>query len=232
MKQFKIRCSAISQIMAQPRAKKDKEAGLLGDTAKTYCQTWLKEQLYKRRKEFGSKQTEKGTIVEEQSLDYLINNNILPFALKNETFFENDYLTGTPDVISSECVVDLKNSWDAFSFPLFEQEITNKAYYYQLQGYMCLTGLKKAKLIYILSNTPAEFVEQEIYYATKDKVLSISETKAIHDKIKNYHNYDRFNSNLRVKQFEIEYNIDAVEQIYLQVEKCRNYIYKLLTNIK
>ena len=60
MKQFKIRCSAIVQIMTNPRAKKDVEAGLLSATTKTYYQDWYKEQLYKRRKTFSNKYVQKG----------------------------------------------------------------------------------------------------------------------------------------------------------------------------
>ena len=230
MKQFKIRCSAIGQIMAEPKSKKDREAGLLGQTAKTYCENWLKEQLYGRRKEISSNKMEKGTIVEESSLDSLISEGVVPFSFKNEKFFEDDFLTGTPDVLTDK-VIDLKNSWDAFSFPLFETEITNKVYMYQLQGYMSLTGLKSAELIYILSNTPADFVDKEIFYATKDKVLSISETKEINDKIKDYHNYDKFDKKLRVKRFNLEFDENIIKKIHSQVEKCRNYINELLTQI-
>jgi hypothetical protein len=50
MKDFKIRASQCGQIMTNPRAKKDIEAGVLSQTAKTYCEIWLKEQLYSEQK--------------------------------------------------------------------------------------------------------------------------------------------------------------------------------------
>ena len=228
MKEFKIRASGSSQIMAEPKLKKDKEAGLLGQTAKTYCENWLKEQIYQRRKEFSSKKTDKGTDVEDNSLDFLIENEILPFCMKNETFFEDDFFTGTPDVLLSDTVIDLKNSWDCFSFPLFEQEITNKAYIYQLQVYMHMTGLKKAKLIYILSNTPDEIVEKEIFFAINNKGLSQIQVEDIQKRITDYHNYDNIDLKNRVKIYEIDYDPKIIVKIKSQVIKCRNYIQTLI----
>ena len=55
MKDFKIRCSGIAQIMSSPRNKKDKEAGLLSQTSKTYCEEWLKEQIYGVKKSIDNK---------------------------------------------------------------------------------------------------------------------------------------------------------------------------------
>jgi hypothetical protein len=42
LKEFKIRCSAIGQIMTNPRSNTE----VLSETTKTYCQNWVKEQIY------------------------------------------------------------------------------------------------------------------------------------------------------------------------------------------
>lgn len=54
MKRFKIRCSAIGQIMKNGTDKKS-----MGETAKSYVEQWIKEQLYGRKKEFSNKYTTK-----------------------------------------------------------------------------------------------------------------------------------------------------------------------------
>ena len=137
MKQFKIRCSAIGQIMTNPRTKKE----YLSKTTASYCEEWLKEQIYGRKKEFTSKYTNKGNIVEQSSLDFVASELGYGSLVKNEESFMNDFLTGTPDAILDDHIIDVKNSWDCFTFPLFFNNVPNKAYYWQAQGYLALTGL-------------------------------------------------------------------------------------------
>jgi len=113
MRQFKIRASAAGTLMANAKGS-DK----MGETAKTYVKTWYLEQLYNRRKEFTSKQTTRGNLSEQEGID-LVANELGYFVLdKNTAFFEDDYFTGTPDVITSDTVIDIKSSWDCFTFPL------------------------------------------------------------------------------------------------------------------
>ena len=150
MKQFKIRCSAISQIMTRSKVKSNP----LSKTTESYLQEWLKEQIYGAQNFKGNKFTQKGLDVEDESINYVMEELNYDFLVKNEDSFENDFLTGTPDVLTDDLVIDMKNSWDMFTFPLFEDAIPTKAYYYQLQGYMALTGKTKAKLIYTLMDTP------------------------------------------------------------------------------
>ena len=91
---FKIRCSAIGQIMTNSRTK-----GQLSKTAQSYVETWIKEQIYKRRKVVTTKYMDKGNIVEEESISFagrVLNADII----KNEQRYENELLIGTPDVIT------------------------------------------------------------------------------------------------------------------------------------
>lgn len=195
MKQFKIRCSAIGSIMTNARTK-----GQLSKTTLSYVDEWLKEQIYGRRKDIINKYLSKGNIVEDESIDFLASVKDYGFLMKNEEHFENDFLTGTPDVITKDEVIDLKNSWDCFTFPLFAKELPNKDYYWQLQGYMALTGLSKAKLVYTLMNTPEELGSD---------------------------NYDNIDVKYRIKTFEIERDEEAIESIYKRVTEIRDYINKL-----
>lgn len=199
MKDFKIRCSAIGSIMTNSRTK-----GQLSKTTLSYVDEWLKEQIYNRRKEISSKYLDKGNAVEDESIDFLATVEDYGFLIKNEEHFENDFLTGTPDVITKDEVIDLKNSWDCFTFPLFAKELPNKDYYWQLQGYMALTGLSKAKLVYTLMNTP-----KEVNFGTVD-------------------NYDNVDVKYRIKSFEIERDEEAIESIYKRVLEIREYINKLI----
>ena len=154
MKRFKIRCSAIGQIMKNGTDKKS-----MGETAKSYVEQWIKEQLYGRKKEFSNKYTTKWLSVEQDAIDYISDVLEYGFLLKNEENLSNDFLTGTPDIILNNFIIDIKSSWNCFTFPLFEDEIKNQDYVWQGQGYMALTGAETFRVIYVLMDTP----EDEIF---------------------------------------------------------------------
>jgi len=147
---MKVRCSSIGKLMAASRSKKEQ----LSKTAKSYIQDVVLEHKYGIKKEFSSRYTDKGNECEEDSIT--LANEVLNvgFIYKNEEHFENDYITGTPDVNTNEVLLDVKTSFDGTTFPFFEEEIPNKDYYYQLQGYMWLTGKEESLLVYCLTNTP------------------------------------------------------------------------------
>lgn len=233
IKEFKIRASQIGQIMTDPKTKAAKEAGELSETAKSYCKTWLKEQIYSRKKEFSTKFTEKGNVVEDNSIDFIAEQLGLGLLIKNQESFENEYITGTPDAIarSADLVIDAKNSWDCFSFPLFEDAIPTKDYYWQAQGYMNLTGLRRFRLCYVLSDTPVHLIEKEAYWWCKNNGyddLDIDVYKEFEKRM----TYSNISDRFKLKTFDVPYNQDEIGLVYNRVEKCREYINELKRSLK
>lgn len=225
MEQFKIRCSAINDIMAEPKLKTE----TLSVGAKTYCENWLKSKIYNREKTFTSKYTDKGNECEIQSMalieEYLfeVDKIDLGFLVKNAISKENDFLKGTCDIQTDDLVIDIKNSWDCFSFPLFDDKI-NKDYEAQLQGYMELYDKETAYLIYTLVDTPARFLEKDAYYACYVNGMSYEET--LNDFVKN-HSYQNLPIEKRVKKYVIERDRDFMKKVNNKVLGCREYINSL-----
>jgi len=172
----------------------------LSDTTKTLVYDWLKQSIYGVKKEIKSKYLTKGLVYENTAIDKAIEWLDLTFVLKNETFFEDDYFTGTPDIITEDKVLDIKCSWDCFTFPLFENDIPTKDYFYQLQVYMHLTGRKKATLVYVLLNTP-----EEMHWEAQ-------------------HNYDTLDKKYRIKTFDIDYDSSIIEDLQQRVLNIREFI--------
>jgi hypothetical protein len=222
MKDFKIRASALGQIMKNDRSGKG-----MGETAKSYCELWLKEQLYGRKKEITSKYMDKGLIMEDNSIDFISGKMNLGFLIKNETFFENDFMTGTPDLILPEFVIDVKNSWDCFTFPLFDKENENKDYWWQLQSYMILTQRNASKLIYVLSDTPVNLIEKEAYFYAKNNGLNFD--RELFLKFEEKMTYSGIDDNLKLKVFEIAKDLEAEQMIINRVNQCRDYILNLMS---
>ena len=213
MKEFKIRCSAIGKIMTNARSKTE----TLSKTTISYLEEWTKEQIYSRRKEIFSKYLDKGNAVEVDSLDFIKTHLNYKQLEKNEESFENDFLTGTPDAILDDHIIDVKNSWDCFSFPLFFNSIPNKDYYYQAQGYMALTGIDRYKLIYTLMDTPEDLIQRE-YFGDQSTDLVEFASK---------YKYSDIEPQYRIKVFDIYRNDEDIENIYNRVDQCRQYINSL-----
>ena len=202
MRTFKIRASAAGQIMTNPRSKTE----TISKTTQTYVEDWLKEQIYGFRKEIRSKYLDKGNEMEVVAIDSVIDWLDLQMVLKNEKTLEDEHFTGTPDLILEDEVIDIKCSWDAYTFPLFDEEIPTKDYFYQLQVYMHLTGKRKSRLVYCLLNTP-----EHLTYEPQ-------------------RNYDAMDKKYRVKTFDVEYDEAVIKDLQERVEKIRVLIknnYKL-----
>ena len=220
---LKIRCSAIGKIMTNSRSKSE----VLSKTCKSYLQELAIEEMYGIKKEFSSRFTDKGIEVERESIDLVQDNCDFGFMYKNEEHFENDFLTGTPDVNTDNILLDVKSSYDATTFPWFEEEIPNKDYYYQLQGYMALCNKRKSVLAYCLVNTPFQIVEDEVRRAHWKEHL-IDESEELRADVEARHNFDHIPPEKRIKTFEVRYDKDVVKAIYERIKECRKYYETLI----
>lgn len=180
-----------------------RKKGELSKTTLSYIDEWIKEQIYGRRKEFSTKETDKGNDVENESIEYISNHLKIKGIKKNKDTFEDDFIVGTPDVLTKDLVIDLKNSWDCFTFPLLKTEVPDKDYFYQLQCYMALTGKKKAKLIYTLMDTPEDLIPKWDFFN---------------------HCYEGIDPKYRIKVFDIERDDEVIEEIQKRVIEIRKHI--------
>jgi len=271
LKKFKIRCSAIGQIMTNSSGKTKSEKILamtadisdrqtkhdaikdglksksnaaekiealkselevlnalpdepeLSQTAKTYCENWIKEQLYERRKEISSKHTEKGNQTEDPAIDYCA--AVLGWGLigKNQERKSNEYMEGECDVDLPDRITDIKNSFDCFTFPLFESEIPDKGYEWQVRGYMNLWGKNFASVVFTLMDMPPDMIAKEVRWRLGEEY-----TKEQYEAFVSQFIYSNLPDNLRIKQFHFEHDQSKVEQINRRVIQCRQYIQTLI----
>jgi hypothetical protein len=236
---FKIRCSAIGQIMTNSRKK-----GELSKTTQSYLDLWIKEKIYDRRKRIKSKYLDKGNMCENDSIKFISQYLGMKGLAKNEMFFTDEYMTGTPDLIikgedlkfaDSDLVIDVKNSWDFSTFPLFCDDVPNKDYYYQAQGYMNLTGAKHYKLIYTLMNTPESLIRRDYKFSDAVDYDELAEDELAEDYSYNAfakdYNYDNIDNKHRIKVFDIKRDDEVIEQINQRVIECRGYIDNILKDL-
>lgn len=172
----------------------------LSETTKNFVYDWIKERIYGYRKPLKAKQLTKGIELEDEAIDKAIEWLDLPFAIKNTERFEDEHFTGEPDLIVGDTVYDIKCSWDAYTFPLFENEIPTKGYETQLQVYMHLTGKKRARLVYVLLNTPEHLIYEP------------------------QNTHDHLDKKYRIKTFDVEFDPSVIEDLKSRVLQIREFI--------
>lgn len=162
---YKVHSSAYSKLTTQPKAAADKAAGLLSATTKTFLKEIYLEEKYGRKKEISTKYTEKGLQQEEAGITLYCRFSKKLYK-KNTVRVENDFITGEPDLVDNDDIlktligVDIKCSWSIFSFPFPDDEL-EKAYEWQNQNYMYLTGAIRWITAFCLVNAPAHLITDE-----------------------------------------------------------------------
>ena len=169
-----IRASSVGYLLTEPQSKADKEAGLLSKTAQKHLLDVYIAEKYGRKKDIQTKQMKKGIEVEQDSIDLLSMYLKMPFS-KNDQRFTNDYITGFPDIIDNDRIIDIKSSYDLWTFIGNIPDKLDSLYHWQMQSYMWLTGAKNAIIAYCLVNTPESIIEQEKYYLLKKMDVATEE---------------------------------------------------------
>ncbi|WP_429949565.1 hypothetical protein ACQYWY_21650 [Comamonas sediminis] len=135
-------------------------AASLSDGAKTYLDKCAKELFYDYNPDKGSKHTEKGIEVEDQSIE-LLNSVFFSSYEKNTERRETDYLTGEPDIYTGSEIIDVKSSWSLDTFPASARAGDKKEYEWQMRAYMHLFSAEKATVAYCLVDTPDHLIGYE-----------------------------------------------------------------------
>lgn len=221
---FKASPSQLGRLMTNGRGKN----AVMGQTAIAYVQETFISQLYGKKREVTSKYMTKGNVREDDSIDF-ISDAYGGFLTKNEQFFENHHFKGTPDIVTPNLIIDIKNSWDAFTFPLMDEEVPKKDYYYQLQAYMDLTGVNKAELVYTLMNATDDEIEAKAYQFAKSNGYDEVE-QWMYEKMQANYTYDDLPYELRVKKFAFDRDDEFIEKAKERIDYVNDTIWKDLIN--
>jgi len=217
-----FRASSIGHLMTDSRTKSEP----LSKTAKSYIEKLFKEKEFGYYENISSRYLDKGIENEDIAIQMASEVFNWDFVVKNEVRFNNEFVTGEPDILTDNLLADIKCSWDMGTFPMFENEIPNKMYYWQLQTYMMLTDMPQAELVYCLTNTPFQIVEDEVR-RTHWKLNLIDEDLDVREAVQASHNFDHIPNELRVKRFIVEKDEQAFDKIKERVTVAREYYQSL-----
>ena len=224
-----FRCSSLGYIMTEPRSKSE----TLSETTKTHLVDKFVSAKYNRENDIQNKYINKGLAVEEDSITLYSRVNKTFFS-KNERTLVNDFISGTPDLFvgneieNAQIIIDIKSSWDIFTFFRTTQDKLNKMYYWQLQGYMALTCAKSARLVYCLVNTPEALIyDEKNKLKWKMGVINPDTDEnfiAACDELDKVMKYDDVPMEERVNEITVERNDADIERLYERVKQCREYM--------
>ncbi len=248
-RQFKARCSKLGALMTDPRTKKDREAGLLSETAKGVVMEQFLYDRYGYRKWMDSKHMVKGREKEETAISMYADwierkEGSYPFITKNKDRLECGYLTGEPDILVEEdLVADTKVAWDLHTFHNNEGLKTSTgrltAYGWQLVGYCLLTNRNRADLVYALINNPEwqiEDAKRRAYFQTNPDLRDEPEFELIAKMVEKSMTFDNVEVAERVRVWSMELSDELLSKyeaaIIKRVDEANNYYKQLLEQWK
>jgi hypothetical protein len=151
---MKFRASSLGKLMTSSRTKGE----ALSQTAKSYIIQKAKEDFFEYRSELNSKYITKGLAQEQDSID-LLNLVRLEDYKKYEHRAENEWLTGSCDIITENLIIDIKTSWSLDTFPATTYELKDISdYEWQGRAYMWLYDRPRFELCYVMVTTAPEIM--------------------------------------------------------------------------
>jgi len=183
----------------------------------------------------------KGNALEKDAIDYVSLELWGAFgAEKNTQRFTSEYIEGEPDVILSDSVEDIKNSYSFSTFPYFAKQLPDSKYDWQILGYQYLLqqsgkDIQRGGVNYVLMPKPIELLQMEAYRIAR---FTYSEdTIDFQDKLADVlFQLDKDNEIIkdlpikyRAKRFEVIYSQDRINLVIERVKQCRQYIEQYLT---
>lgn len=234
-----FRCHSLGDLMGA------KGLGLTGE--KRAIHSYI-EMFENRTNEIKSKYLEKGIFNESEAIT-LVNDVLQSNFTKNEVRMANDLITGECDIEDSNEIVDVKCSWDRFTF-LDSFSGGGKNYEWQLRGYMQLYEKPKASVIYCLTDKPDHMMKKELERAADKYNGDLPDTIMIQMVINSFFDRDNFNLFLqeipidlkdsyvqraidnfvhipkenRIKRFQFDYSESTNAKIGERVNDARNYL--------
>lgn len=217
---IKFRCSSLGHIMTEPRSKSE----VISETAKIHLVDVFVSAKYGRNTDIQTKYTNKGLMVEEDSLT-LYSLYKKQFFKKNDERFENNWISGCPDITNH--VRDIKSSWDIFTFFRTKSKKLNPLYFWQLHGYMDLLDDDKAILAYCLIDTPDSIVfdeKRKLQYKMNVIDDANEDFQKACSEIDRLMKYSDIPMNEKIIEIEIKRDQKAIDLMHKRVDYCREWM--------
>ena len=176
------------------------------------------EEVLGIRETLKAEQVKRGINQEDESIQMLSNFYNKDFK-KNTERLKSDYLTGEPDLIINESIIDIKTCKD---WSTFDYKTLNKAsedYFWQLWAYKVLTNKKKCFIAYVLPSY-SENVIDKIILKEFNQIIDFENASYYYKSLK----FEGLEKTLKKENQEIGKNlVKKLYGIYLQEFNNHNF---------
>lgn len=230
-------CESLGFIMTDSRSKTEP----LSETAKTFLAEKFVSERYGRGTDSLDRYIRRALHVQDDAIDLYVKSKKIHFK-RNEFTLSNRYISGTPTLFQghliheSEPIIAIKASWDIHTFFRNSHEQIRKSDYWELQGYMALTGAQTSYMAYVLVDTPQAILYNEITKLQKQmRVINPASDKNFlraAGELERLAKYDDVPLHERIIEVSVERNDAAIELIYDRVKLCRKWMNENLFKTK
>ena len=221
-----IRSSSLSYLFTEPKAKADKDAGNMSATAKSHLKQVYIQAKYGRSKDIQTKAMTKGLECEDDSI-LMLSKYHGELYQKNEERFSNEWITGLPDIITTDTIIDVKTCQDIWTFHDKVGETIPDLYYAQIQAYLWLTNRTKGQIAYCLADaTPQMVMDEQLYAFRKGQYVTELSPEYVQkcEEIEKAMTYQDIPLSEKIWIENIQRDEEFIEKIPQKVEKARQYL--------
>lgn len=211
-----------------------------GSLSKT-CLTYLREEIfiyhkYGKRIRPGSESFDesntriiKGSLAEYKAVELLSKYDGIKYH-KNKNKYRNRWISGIPDInykkrFGDRKVIDIKTSWDMYSFMANIPKNVSLLNKCQIQGYISLTNADIGEVCHVLVSAPEELIEKQVNRLRYKNVF------ATHDEFeeaayltRKSMRFDDIPMKYRVIRFPVERSEKDQQVLFERVDLCREYL--------
>jgi hypothetical protein len=224
-----IRCSSLGYLFTEPKDVAAKKNGDLSKTAQSHLIEVYAKEIWDIERDIVTPAMRKGTEAEESGIT-LLSRVDKRIYVKNEERKVNEYVSGHPDIVIEEEIIDLKLSFDALTFLPKLIEPIDKMYDFQIQGYLWLFDKKRGRISYALTDTPDNIIQGEKYRLLRSMDVVSEESPqfiAAAKKLESNMRFSHIPKELRVINHYVERNNEVIEKIPSKVKKAREFLMEL-----
>lgn len=170
-----------------------------------------------------------GTKCEQLAIEMISNEDKFEYE-KNKTYFENDYFTGKPDVLSGGELKEVKTVQNLSKFMLYDVNKAPKLYQFQIQCYMDLLDYDSCELIFVLTGMHHEDRDEYLAMAEERYTksgLTVPEVSKRLKKLEKNVTIDHIPTNNRIARATYKRNPYMIRLAKKKVTAARNFLTKL-----
>lgn len=171
----------------------------------------------------------KGTVAESASIELLSEFDGIKYE-KNVRKYKNKWVAGIPDIVhrkrrGDRKVMEVKTSWDLYTFMDNLPKRLTLANECQTQGYISLTNADVGEVCHVLVSAPEELIEKQVAKMKyKNVFATIEEMDAAIELTRMSMRFEDIPEERRIIRFPVVRDEEMHKKLYDRVDVCREWL--------